>query len=83
MPVTASLSHLGRNVSGIRVDANISDLFFNTQHDAATHDRNDQFAGYDEEKLESAASDVLGSLRRLGVPVPSVDDLIADFYGRL
>jgi hypothetical protein len=41
------------------------------------------FRGYNEAKLREAAEMTLGSLSRLGVTVPTVDDLIADFYGRL
>lgn len=66
-----------------RVNGDISDLFFNTEHNAAEYNGQRQFTGYNEPKLREAAEMTLGSLARLGVDVPSVDELIADFYGRI
>lgn len=57
-----------------RVNADISDLFFNTIHDGAV----------EHEPLREEAKIFLASLERLGVtPLPSIDDLTADFYGRV
>lgn len=71
----------------VRVDANISDLFFNRDLEAAklydTKGGPRMFVGYDDEKLRDEAQMMLESLTRLGVAVPSADDLIADFYDRL
>lgn len=65
----------------MRVDGNISDLFFNTEHHAA-HDSDDgQFLDHDQ--LEQEATDFLAALERLGVVVPTVDELIEDFHNRL
>lgn len=64
----------------MRVDGNISDLFFNTEHNAAYDDDGD-FRDYDQ--LESEATDFLGALYNLGVSVPKVEELIEDFYNRL
>ncbi len=64
----------------MRVDGNISDLFFNTEHHVS-HDQKGQFADHDE--LETEAKYFLDCLDRLGVPTPTVDELIADFRERL
>lgn len=67
-----------------RVDPNISDLFFNTDLSSTTlKDGRGHFAGYDEEKLKTEAQLFLSALDRLGVATPSVEDLIADYYGRI
>jgi hypothetical protein len=60
----------------MRVDGDISDLFFNTQH---TTDSDGSF-----EQLEEEAADVLNSLRRLGIDDGSEPiDLVNDFLDRL
>lgn len=64
-----------------RVNGDISDLFFNTDVSAAFS--GDTESGYDAAKLEQEAMQFLASLGRLGVDVPTVDDLIADFHGRI
>ncbi|MCA6108137.1 hypothetical protein [Bradyrhizobium cenepequi] len=66
------------------IDANISDLFFTREldHCTITNSRG-QYQGYDRPKLESEADLFLSSLSRLGVDVPSRDDLLADFFHRL
>ena len=68
------------------IDGNISDLFFNTDLSAAhltAKENGGEFAGWDHDKLQEEAKSFLGCLERLGVPVPSVDDLTADFYSRV
>lgn len=68
----------------MRVDANISDLFFNTDlSQTKLKDDRGHFTGYDEDKLKEEAQLFLSALDRLGVATPSVEDLIADYYGRI
>lgn len=55
------------------VNAYISDLFFNTQHENDGEYNN----------LDGEASDLIQALGSLGVETPSVNDLVADFYDRL
>lgn len=70
--------------SGMKINGNISDLFFNTDlEDTKKKDAHGNFNGFDEEKLNEEASSFLASLQWLGVEVPSCEDLIADFYARL
>ncbi len=57
-----------------RVDGNISDLFFNTEH---------VFGDGDYPELQQEAQDFLDCLDRLGVATPNAGDLIADFMNRL
>ena len=57
------------------VDCNISDLFFNTQLQL------DASGEYSE--IENEAADFLNCLTQLGVPTPTVDELVADFRDRL
>jgi len=65
------------------IDGNVSDLFFNTDVTvAATHDHTGHFTGYDDAKLREEADLFLKCLDRLGVTVPTADDLIADFLAR-
>lgn len=65
------------------IDGNISDLFFNTDVSAAAqHDLNGKFTGYDDSKLREEAELFLNCLKRLGVAIPSVDDLTSNFHGR-
>lgn len=65
------------------VDGNISDLFFNTDLGAtARHDDKGQFVDYDHEALRAEAQMFLGCLYRLGVAVPTDDELITDFFNR-
>lgn len=67
------------------VDPNISDLFFNTDlSEASQYDGKHQFTGYNEVRLSEAAGLLLDSLQHLGVhDLPSIEDLIKDFYGRI
>lgn len=66
------------------VDANISDLFFNTNFDGCVvKDAKGRFSHYDELKLSDEAASFLGCLERLNVAIPSSTDLIADFYKRI
>jgi hypothetical protein len=67
----------------MRINGDISDLFFNTDHNSAEYDSNKRFVGYNHDKLREAAELFLLSLERLGVAVPTVDELTADFYGRI
>lgn len=65
------------------VDGNISDLFFNTDVSAtAKHDAHGQFTGYDHEALRAEVQMFLGCLQRLGIEVPTEDELIVDFLER-
>lgn len=67
-----------------KIDGNISDLFFNLDLEAATIKTADgEFAGFDDDKLRAEAAWFLNCLDRLGVPIPSADDLIADFHSRV
>jgi hypothetical protein len=67
------------------IDQNISDLFFNTDLRGAelTRDSDGVFQGYDDDKLRDDAQMFLNCLEWLGVAIPSVDDLIADFETRV
>ena len=59
----------------MRVDGNISDLFFNTVHET------DNDGEYN--NLEGDAQDFLDCLESLGVSAPTVEELVADFYTRI
>lgn len=62
---------------------NISDLFFNTDVSAtAQHNADGAFTGYDHEALRAEAQMFLGCLQRLGIEVPTEDELIEDFINR-
>lgn len=66
------------------VNQNISDLFFNTDlSGAAEHDAHGQFTGWEVVKLQDEAEMFLNCLQRLGVTVPTADELIADFRARV
>ena len=65
----------------MRVDGNISDLFFNTEHHAAYDSDDGQFLDHDQ--LEAEAGWFLRCLEHLGVEVPTIEDLIEDFHNRL
>lgn len=65
-------------------NTDISDLFFNTDLSVAElRDANQQFTGYDNAKLEEEARLFLACLDRLGVTIPTVEELLADFRLRL
>lgn len=65
------------------IDGNISDLFFNLDLSATTeHDLHGNFTGYNDEALAAEAAMFLGYLYRLGVAVPTPEELIEDFMGR-
>lgn len=81
-PAQGSLTRMG-NPRPLRVDANISDLFFNTDLSNTRIMERGQFVDYDEDKLKEEAQMFLSSLDRLGVATPSVEELIADYYGRI
>lgn len=67
-----------------RVNGNISDLFFNTDHDGATIMEQGKFAGFDDSKLRDDAEMFLGCLDRLGLTdLPSAPELVQDFHGRV
>lgn len=73
-----------RTATTSKVDANISDLFFNSDLDMARrHDSDGNFIGFDDEALRAEAIQFLNYIGRLGVPVPDVDELLADFYERV
>lgn len=65
----------------MRVDGNISDLFFNTEHHAAYDSEDGQFLDHDQ--LEQEAWDFLTCLQALGVAAPTVAELIEDFHNRI
>jgi hypothetical protein len=67
------------------IDGNISDLFFNydTDDDATICDGSGNFMSYDVTKLTMRAKTFLCYLECLGVKVPTVEDLIADFLERV
>ncbi len=66
------------------INGDISDLFFNHDHgDISVMNDQNQFDHYDDDKLRESARDFIGYLKRLNVAAPSVDDLVADFYGRV
>lgn len=66
-----------------RFDGNISDLFFSVDVERCRVMNRGAFAGWDEKELKEEAKQFLACLSRLGVTVPTVDELIADFYNRL
>lgn len=66
------------------VDTNISDLFFNTDHDDAVLTESGNFVGYDDAKLLDSADMTLQCLGRLGVQdLPTPRELVQDFHGRV
>jgi len=67
-----------------RVDWDISDLWFNRDLSVcAVEDASGDFSHYDDAALREEAETFLGNLSRLGVLVPSVDELLADFFDRI
>jgi hypothetical protein len=70
----------------VRVDAHVSDLFFNHDLSGAhrTPDGSGDFDGFDDAKLHEEAAFVLRCLDKLGVSdLPNAEQLVADFYSRL
>lgn len=68
----------------MRVDPNVSDLFFNHDVSAcANHDALGDFTGYDDAKMLYEAQSVIDCLDRLNVSVPSARELVDDFYARV
>jgi len=68
----------------MRVDGNISDLFFNTEHHFMPElDARGKSVGGEHDELEQEAKYFLDCLNRLGVFTPSVEELVADFKARL
>lgn len=68
----------------MHIDTNISDLFFNTDISRAKiYDHKGHFMGYKEDVLKEEATDFLNTLDRLGVNVPTPDQLVQDFYNRI
>jgi len=68
----------------VRIDGNISDLFFNLDLEATVvKDANGKFVCFDDDKLRAEAGWFIECLDRLNVAVPSIDELIADFYARV
>lgn len=67
------------------VNQNISDLFFNRDFSGCKEvDSKGQFAGFNEEKMREEAKTFLDALNNLSVvDIPSDDELLADFYGRV
>lgn len=67
------------------VDANISDLFFNYDTEAAKRfNSRKQFTGYDGEKFREIAEQFLSQLTPIcSVQLPTVEELMSDFSERL
>ena len=66
-----------------RINHNISDLFFSRDfRDAAVMSKG-VFIGWNEEKLAEHADMTLSNIKGLGVDVPTIPELIADFYERV
>lgn len=67
------------------MDTNISDLFFNTQHEyKAPGTKNYQRGTIGYTNLEEEATDMLASLNRLGIGnLPTSLELVKDFLARL
>lgn len=67
-----------------RISNCISDLFFNQDVSDANTYKDGKFDGYDHAKMVANAIPFLTSLEHLGVrELPSVEELIADFYARV
>jgi hypothetical protein len=64
----------------MKVEGNISDLFFNTEH-GVKYDEDGNFEEF--ASLEEEAKDFLDALDRLGVSTPTVAELIEDFHNRI
>lgn len=64
------------------VDDDVSDLFFNTDHDNAKVMSMGRFVEWNESALRDNARMFIQSLWRLGVNVPSEGALLGDFYRR-
>jgi len=66
-----------------RVNPFVSDLFFN--HDLTHAANTPDVGGYDDDRLKTVAGEFLNMLRGVGpsAEVPTVSELIADFYNRL
>jgi hypothetical protein len=67
------------------VNTDISDLFFNTDHESATKREHDgKFLAYDCDVLLSDAREFLANMERLDVPdLPTADQLVDDFLRRV
>jgi hypothetical protein len=66
------------------VHADISDLFFNLDHDDAKVMVDGKFDHYDGTKMLEQATWFVGCIERIAyVYAPSTDQLLMDFYGRL
>lgn len=67
-----------------KVDANVSDLFFNTDvSDCKTHDAKGQFRGFDEVKLLEEAKTFSETFGRASGIIVDPTDLMQDFLGRI
>lgn len=65
------------------INADLSDLFFNRDNDAARLLEKGKFAGWNEEALREDAAIMLGNLERLGVvALVAPDELVRDFLDR-
>lgn len=66
------------------INQNISDLFFNTDVSSCKlTDSKGQFTEFDPTKLGDEGVQFLNCLERLGVTVPSLQELLDDFYKRV
>lgn len=68
---------------GTKINPYISDLFFNLDlKDTKTYDFKGNFKGFNHEDLDKEADWFLDALSRLGVDVPTKEELIEDFFDR-
>ena len=67
------------------VDADISDMFFNLDHsDAVTKDHAGNFVGWDRATMRRQAKWFVETIESISYrEPPSVDAILADFYGRV
>lgn len=66
------------------INGDISDLFFNRDFEhCRINNAQGNFVDWDGGKLHTEAEEFLASLGRLGVDVPRVADLIANFKNRI
>jgi hypothetical protein len=65
------------------IHSDLSDLFFNYEHDDARRLDRGEFVGWDSDKLNEHAATVLGNLAALGVEgLPAPETLVEDFLDR-
>lgn len=66
------------------INPDISDLFFNLDHDDAKIMEDGKFVGWDDDKMRERATWFVGCIERFAyVYAPSVEQVLEDFYGRV